>query len=82
MDDEDRKALEKAGATWREHQAGQFSIMHPHLDGAKFVWYPRRGVLMYDPRPFKAIKLGEGADVYDVIVELTRKINEKLPEGW
>lgn len=82
MDDEDRSVLAKAGATWKEHQEGQFSILHPHLEGSKFVWYPRKGTLMYEPRPYKAIKLGEGADVHDVVGEIKKKINEKLPEGW
>ncbi len=81
MEDDDRKVLEKAGITIIEHQKGQFGLFHKMLDAEKFVWYPRKGTLMYESK--RGIRnMGSYWNPNEVADVIKNIADETLPEGW
>ncbi len=76
----DRAFFESRGVEVIAHQPWQFGLFHPHLQG-KFVWYPRNGTLMYEANK-QTRKIGTTFSHEEVYEEITKKINEQLPEGW
>lgn len=59
-----------------KHQPWQFSLFHPDLpEGKKFVWYPRKGTLMFETESGNT-KVGEFLNCEDVYQEIMKKVNE------
>jgi hypothetical protein len=58
------------------HQPWQFSLFHPDLpEGKKFVWYPRKGTLMFETE-YGNTNMGSFLNCEDVYQEIMKKVNE------
>lgn len=57
-----------------QNQPWQFSLYHPDLpEGEKFVWYPRKGTLMFETE-YGNKKVGEFLDCEEVWKEINKKV--------
>lgn len=56
-----------------QHAPWQFGLFHPDLEG-KFVWYPKRGSLIYEKQDWGIVKVGEFIDSEEVYHEIMKKI--------
>lgn len=71
----DREYLERNGIKIVEYRPWQFGLFHPEIEG-KFVWYPKKGTLMYEKSEYNNKKIGEfhtSQDVLEKIKELLVK---------
>lgn len=63
--------FEAMGVMLKWYQPWQLGLFMPDVAG-KFVWYPERGTLMYEPEPKNARKIGEYTNTEDVYNEMKK----------
>jgi hypothetical protein len=72
----DEGYFEAMGVEVIKHQPWQFSLLHDDLpEGSKFVWYPRKGTLMYETENGN-VNVGQFLCPEDVVEEINKKINQ------
>ena len=75
--DLDRKFFKAMNIKVAQYQPWQFGLFHPDLKKAKFVWYPRKGTLMFEHEEQTIYKVGQFLNSEDVYNEIMTKINNQ-----
>lgn len=71
-DNVDYEFFKQMDVTIVKHAPWQFGLFHPDIKG-KFVWYPKRGSLIYEQPDWGICKVGEYTNSEDVYAKMMEK---------